>query len=375
MSGRWILQFCHCHYGPFLDVARQYAALFKETPYKVLTVYLTGEPTDEAITGSASDEVIFLNFSSKQVGGLKLAAIGALKTIAASRDFAFVIAHRAKPTYIACLATKLPVISVHHAFGDYRRASRRWFANAFRNRLSLLAVSNAVRDDIRRCLPGWSADKIETLHNRLDVSSVEAEIIPRDAARETLGLPHDSLVIGNVGRLHPDKDQATLLAGFAKALPNLPEGVLLAIAGSGPLENSLKEQTISLGIANRVRFLGQVPNVRRLFSAFDLFVLSSDHEPFGMVLLEAMAAGVPVIATDCGGAPEVIADRNALFNLGDSQGLARQLIAFCNLPASDRSMRIRNARERLSEAFSDTAAAKRFFSLSMVEKAMERDNG
>ena len=375
MSGRWILQFCHCHYGPFLDVARQYAALFKETPYKVLTVYLTGEPTDEAITGSASDEVIFLNFSSKQVGGLKLAAIGALKTIAASRDFAFVIAHRAKPTYIACLATKLPVISVHHAFCDYRRASRRWFANAFRNRLSLLAVSNAVRDDIRRCLPGWSADKIETLHNRLDVSAVEAEIIPRDAARETLGLPHDSLVIGNVGRLHPDKDQATLLAGFAKALPNLPEGVLLAIAGSGPLENSLKEQTISLGIANRVRFLGQVPNVRRLFSAFDLFVLSSDHEPFGMVLLEAMAAGVPVIATDCGGAPEVIADRNALFNLGDSQGLARQLIAFCNLPASDRSMRIRNARERLSEAFSDTAAAKRFFSLSMVEKAMERDNG
>ena len=305
MSGRWILQFCHCHYGPFLDVARQYAALFKETPYKVLTVYLTGEPTDEAITGSASDEVIFLNFSSKQVGGLKLAAIGALKTIAASRDFAFVIAHRAKPTYIACLATKLPVISVHHAFGDYRRASRRWFANAFRNRLSLLAVSNAVRDDIRRCLPGWSADKIETLHNRLDVSAVEAEIIPRDAARETLGLPHDSLVIGNVGRLHPDKDQATLLAGFAKALPNLPEGVLLAIAGSGPLENSLKEQTIGFGIANRVRFLGQVPNVRRLFSAFDLFVLSSDHEPFGMVLLEAMAAGVPVIATDCGGAPEV----------------------------------------------------------------------
>ena len=375
MSGRWILQFCHCHYGPFLDVARQYAALFKETPYKVLTVYLTGEPTDEAITGSASDEVIFLNFSSKQVGGLKLAAIGALKTIAASRDFAFVIAHRAKPTYIACLATKLPVISVHHAFGDYRRASRRWFANAFRNRLSLLAVSNAVRDDIRRCLPGWSADKIETLHNRLDVSAVEAEIIPRDAARETLGLPHDSLVIGNVGRLHPDKDQATLLAGFAKALPNLPEGVLLAIAGSGPLENSLKEQTIGFGIANRVRFLGQVPNVRRLFSAFDLFVLSSDHEPFGMVLLEAMAAGVPVIATDCGGAPEVIADRNALFNLGDSQGLARQLIAFCNLPASDRSMRIRNARERLSEAFSDTAAAKRFFSLSMVEKAMERNNG
>lgn len=366
MSEPWILQFCHCHYGPFLDVARQYAALFKNTPYRVLTVYLTGEPSDEARTGSASDEVIFLDFSSKQVSGLKLAAIGALKKIARSRDFAFVIAHRAKPTYIACLATGLPVISVHHAFGDYRRASRRWFANAFRNRLSLLAVSNAVRDDIRHCLPDWPADKIETLHNRLDVSAVEAEIIPRDAAREALGLAEDSLVIGNVGRLHPDKDQATLLDGFAKALPRLPENTLLAIAGSGPLENSLKEQATRLGIAHRVRFLGQVPNVRRLFSAFDLFVLSSDHEPFGMVLLEAMAASVPVIATDCGGAPEVVGDKELLFPLKDATALAERLSAFFAFTGRPTS----NDLARLKQDFSDAAARHCFFSLPIVKKIL-----
>ena len=361
MSERWILQFCHCHYGPFLDVARQYAVLFKETPYKVLTVYLTGEPSEEAKAGSASDEVIFLNFSSRQVSGLKLAAISALRKIARSRDFALVIAHRAKPTYIACLATGLPVISVHHAFGDYRRASRRWFANAFRNRLSLLAVSNAVRDDIRRCLPSWPADKIETLHNRLDVSAVQAEIIPREAARQALGLPQDSPVIGNVGRLHPDKDQATLLDGFAKALSNLPENTLLAIAGSGPLENSLKEQAISLGIADRVRFLGQVPNVRRLFAAFDLFVLSSDHEPFGMVLLEAMAAGVPVIATDCGGAPEVVGDAARLFSLRNASTLAEMLTTFFS-----RTPPANNDFAHLEQNFSDAAARRKFFALPIV---------
>ena len=366
MAERWILQFCHCHYGPFLDVARQYAVLFKETPYKVLTVYLTGEPSNEARAGSASDEVIFLNFSSKQVGGLKLAAIRAFKKIAESRDFALVIAHRTKPTYIACLASRLPVISVHHAFGDYRRASRRWFANAFRNRLSLLAVSNAVRDDIRRCLPDWPADKIETLHNRLDVSAVQAEIIPRDAARKTFGLPQNSLVIGNVGRLHPDKDQATLLAGFAKALPNLPENTLLAIVGSGPLENALKEQATSLGITNRVRFLGQIPNVRRLFSAFDLFVLSSDHEPFGMVLLEAMAAGVPVIATGCGGAPEVVGDATQLFPLRNASALAEKLAAFFAIaqPANKDFA-------RLEQNFSDAAAHRKFFALPIVRGILE----
>ena len=365
MAERWILQFCHSHYGPFADVARQYAALFKGSPYKVLTVYLTGEPSEAVRQVSASDEVIFLDFSSKAVGGLKLTAIRALRKIAASRDFALVIAHRAKPTYIACLATKLPVFSVHHAFGDYRRAARRWFANAFRKRLSLLAVSDAVRDDIRRHLPRWPAEKIETLHNRLDVAAAKEDLVPREAAREVLGLPLSAPVIGNVGRLHPDKDQATLIKGFAAALPRLPAGTLLAIAGSGPLAEALKAQAAGLGVADRVRFLGQVPDVRRYFSAFDLFALSSDHEPFGMVLLEAMVAGVPVMATDCGGAPEVVADPARLFPLRDAAALADKLVTFfASAHAAD------NAFERLSRHFSDEAARRHFFSLPMVRQGL-----
>lgn len=125
MAERWVLQFCHCHYGPFLDVARQYSALFKGSEYKVLTVYLTGEGSEAARQGSGSDEVVFLDYKSHDVRGLKLGAIGALKKIVASRDIALIIAHRFKPIYIACLASTLPVIGVHHAFGDYDRAPRR----------------------------------------------------------------------------------------------------------------------------------------------------------------------------------------------------------------------------------------------------------
>ena len=365
MAERWILQFCHSHYGPFADVTRQYAALFKGSPYKVLTVYLTGEPCESARQISASDDVIFLDFSSRSVGGLKLAAIRALKKIAASRDFALVIAHRSKPTYIACLATKLPVISVHHAFGDFKRTSRRWFATCFQKRLALLAVSDAVRDDIRRRLPQWPTEKIETLHNRLDVAAAQEGIVPGDAARDALGLPRNVPVIGNVGRLHPDKDQATLLAGFAAALPKLPDSAQLAIAGSGPLEAALKKQATKLNIADRVHFLGQVADVRRFFSAFDLFVLSSDHEPFGMVLLEAIVAGVPVMATDCGGAPEVVADPARLFPLRDTATLARRLVDFF---ASERGTN--TDLERLGQYFSDEAARRRFFSLDMVKRGL-----
>ncbi|HZJ95862.1 MAG TPA: glycosyltransferase, partial [Thiopseudomonas sp.] len=324
---QWILQFMHGYDGPFMDCARQYAVLFKDTEYKVCTVYLTGEPNDEVAQGSASDEVIFLNYTSKQVRGLKLAAIKEFKKIVNSRNFTLCIAHRFKPIYIALFGSKLPIIGVHHAFGDYKRRSRQLLANHFRKRLRLLGVSNAVRDDMRASLPKFKEEHIQTLYNRIDVEAVQAEQVSREEAREFLNLPLDAWIVGNVGRLHPDKDQTTLIKGFAKALPNLPEGSLLAIMGSGRLEQQLKQLAVDLDVAESVRFLGQVPNGRRYFKAFDLFALTSDHEPFGMVLLEAMAAGVPVITTNCGGAKEVVSEPECLFELGDVEGLSGLLLA------------------------------------------------
>src|SRR3546814_15399555 len=109
-SERWVLQFCHGYDGQFLDCARQYAALFEGTSYKVCTVYLTGTPSLEVKQGSASHEVVFLNYSSPQVRGLKLKAIRDIRRITASRPFKLCIAHRFKPIYIALLGCELPVI-------------------------------------------------------------------------------------------------------------------------------------------------------------------------------------------------------------------------------------------------------------------------
>ena len=344
---RWVLQFCHGSDGPFLDCARQYAALFVGTPYKVCTVYLTGAPSEEVVQGSASDEVIFLNYSSRDVRGLKLRAILDIRKLARTRNFAFCIAHRFKPIYVALLGTELPVIGVHHAFGDYQRRSRQLFANFYRKRLALLGVSNAVRDDIRACLPDWSAERIETLYNRIDIAAVQAEQLSREEARVFLGLSQDAWVVGNVGRLHPDKDQVTLIRGFALALPQLPSGSVLAIMGSGQLESSLKSLAAELGIAEQVRFLGQVPHGRRYFRAFDVFALTSDHEPFGMVLLESMAAGVPVICSDCGGGREVVGGVGRLFALADEQALAHALKQSAAVPKD--SVQVAAALQRFSD--------------------------
>jgi glycosyltransferase involved in cell wall biosynthesis len=362
-----ILQFCHGYDGPFLDCARQYVSLFQDTPYRVTTVFLTGAPSGAAIRESASDEVIFLEFSSAQIRGLKGRAILDIHRIDAARRFRFCIAHRFKPIYIALLATRLPVIGVHHAFGDYRRFSRRVFARLFRHRLALLGVSDAVRDDLRASLPAWPPERIETLHNRLDVDAAQGWLVSREQARMVLGLPPDAPIIANVGRLHPDKDQATLLEGFARALPHLSPETLLVIAGSGPLDGALKARAQSLGILEQTRFLGQIPNVRRFFRAFDLFVLSSDREPFGMVLLEAMAASVPVVATGCGGAPEVVGNPDQLFPLKDAKTLAERLTEFMTGEAAEARRRAcaERGRQRLV-LFTDEVARRNFFGLPMI---------
>ncbi len=363
---RHVLQFCHGYDGPFLDCARQYASLFVGRGYRVTTVFLTGAADAEVAAGCASDEVLFMERSSKSIRGLKLGAIADLRKIVASRNFSFCIAHRFKPIYIALLGSRLPVIGVHHAFGDYQRCSRKLFARIFRQRLSLLGVSDAVRDDIRRCLPNWSPTRIQTLYNRIDIDALQASQLDAIEARQELGLSANAWIVGNVGRLHPDKDQATLLRGFALALPGLPENSQLAIMGSGRLESDLKALALELGIGERVLFLGQVAQGRRYFRAFDVFALSSDHEPFGMVLLEAMAAGVPLLATACGGASEVVEGVGILFPLGDAEHMAQGLKHLAAMEPKQRLQCAELMLDRLRERFSDQAVRDAFWRLPSV---------
>ncbi|UAW99094.1 glycosyltransferase [Halopseudomonas nanhaiensis] len=358
-----VLQICHSYYGPFLDCARQYAALFNDTQYDVTTVFLTGRADQAVVTGCASDEVIFLEQSAREVRGLKLQAIRRVREIVEAGRYSLCIAHRAKPIYVACVATRLPVIGVHHAFGVYNRIGRRLFARFFRERLMLFAVSDAVRKDIKSKLPGWPEEKLRTFWNRIDVREVQDSQVDRSAARQRLGLREKAWVVANVGRLHADKDQATLLKGFAKALSSLPSEATLVIIGSGKLDEQLAALADSLGIAERVEFLGQIPEARKFFRAFDVFALTSDHEPFGMVLLEAMAAGNALICTDCGGAPEVVGECGETFPYADAAALSDLLIQVSRQDDHKRIELQMQMQSNLITLFSDQAARDRFWKL------------
>jgi len=368
---RRVLQLCHSYGAPFTDVTCQWARLFVDRGWRMTTVYLTGEADAEVVRRSGGDEVLFLGFDSGQVRGLKLAALWKLRQLQHAQGFSLAIAHRFKPIYACCLALDIPVIGVHHAYGDYRRLGRRLFAGAFTTRLALLGVSDAVRDDLRSCLPRWPAERIGTQYNHVELAALQARQQPRDEARRALDLPHHAYVFGNVGRLHPDKDQATLIRAFAGL--QSADAPLLAIAGHGRLDDSLKALAAELGVADRVRFLGQVPGMDRYFRAFDSFVLSSDHEPFGMVLLEAMAAEIPVVATDCGGAREVVAAAEWRFPLGDTDTLCTRMHAVRALQEGARTDLVMAQLAHLEAHFSLAAARRQFWEQACMQTWSEHD--
>ncbi len=149
----------------------------------------------------------------------------------------------------------------------------------------------------------------------------EPHLLSRAEARRALNLPQDTFVFGTEGRLVRNKDQATLLQAFTLIKPHCP-GAKLIILGIGELEASLKQQITDNGLKDDVILAGFVPNAVNYIRAFDNFVLPSIQEAFGRVLIEAMLAKCPIIATTVNGIPEVMGNTGILIKPKDPALLA-----------------------------------------------------
>ncbi|MCC6767262.1 MAG: glycosyltransferase [Deltaproteobacteria bacterium] len=145
----------------------------------------------------------------------------------------------------------------------------------------------------------------------------------RAAAKAALGLDAATPVIGTVGRLEPRKGTATLIAAV-HALGDAGRTLAAVVVGDGPLRSEIERDVAARGLASRVRLLGDRADVREVLAALDAFVLPSRTEGMSNALLEAMAMGLPVVATTVGGNPEVVADGRSglLVPAGDPDAMA-----------------------------------------------------
>jgi glycosyltransferase involved in cell wall biosynthesis len=242
----------------------------------------------------------------------------------------------------------VPLVSTRHNDDRYLLGPFRYVDRLFARRARrLIAISDAVRRFLVSI--GHPARKIETIHYGLDEPPRE----PSEVTPEAAGVPAGVPLVLAVGRLAAQKDHPTLLRAFALARERNPDAVL-AILGIGPLERETRALAAGLGLERALFMPGRL-EIRDWLERASVFAHSSRWEGFGIVLLEAMLAGLPVAATRVSAVPEVVADgeTGVLVEPGDAHGLGGALDALLSDQARARAYgeagRAR-ARERFSVA-------------------------
>lgn len=225
-------------------------------------------------------------------------------------------------------------------------------------RLDLLVPISA---EIRRVLleGGMPADRVAApIPSGIDPASYPSAA-DRSRLRRGKGFSDRDVLAVNAAALVPHKDQRTLLEAVPAVLRGAPE-IQFLILGEGPLRNDLLEAARRLGIEKNVRLLGHRPDVLEYIAMADVFVFSSAMEGLGTSLLDAMAVGVPTVATRAGGIPELYGGPDApeLVPPRDPAALARGILSVLKEPEEARR-RVERGRERLS-GFTVRAMADRY---------------
>ncbi|NUM44919.1 MAG: glycosyltransferase family 4 protein [Anaerolineales bacterium] len=208
-------------------------------------------------------------------------------------------------------------------------------------------IANAARvltnsHAVAKGLPPSS--KIKVVHNALEIERYDASLNGR-SFRMTYGIPPTAPVVGVVGRLRPWKGQDRFVQAMAQVSKALPEARFLIVGSEifgvqDAYEQALRQLVVTLGLAEKVIFTGQLSDVRLALAAMDVFVHPGEPEPFGLVNIEAMAMGKPVVAFGHGALPEIVVDgeTGVLVPPGEGALLAEAVLGLLRDPTRGRQM-------------------------------------
>jgi L-malate glycosyltransferase len=238
--------------------------------------------------------------------------------------------------------------------GDKSRAQLRSQRLAYRAAHAVVANSSAARDQLAR--EGVPAGKLRLIANGLDAGRFVPVTMRRNIRRIVM-----------VANLRPEKGQDTLLAAAPRILARYPDASFTFV-GDGPRREALELLTRALGISERVRFMGEGRDVAAILAAHDLFVLPSRSEAFPNALIEAMATGLPVVATAVGGIPEVVRPgiNGQLVRPDDERVLADAVLTLMDNPAAAAALG-RAARADVERHYTIDRMVERFEQLYLAE--------
>jgi glycosyltransferase involved in cell wall biosynthesis len=291
------------------------------------------------------------------------------------RRIDIVHSHDYKTDFLAWLLSRradvIPM-STAHGWSGYSARERYVYYPAGKRLLRrfprVIAVSSGIRAELER--HGVSADRISVVLNSIDPDAFRRDPTRRDPMRAQLGLRTDDVVIGAVGRLEREKRFDLLIEAFAplaRARPSLR----LAIVGEGSLRPELAALAARLEVQDACLFLGQRLDVADLHQGFDLLVQSSEREGTPNAVLEAMAMGTPIVATDVGGTRELAShDLHATLVPRHDVPALREAMHLVLTDREGAARRAAAARKRIEEDLSFDARTRR---LETIYEALARE--
>ncbi|MEK6777647.1 MAG: glycosyltransferase family 4 protein [bacterium] len=293
-----------------------------------------------------------LGYSRENLHGFHPRVAWELKRLLVEQDIQILHCHKHRSvlygTMAAVMSRKkdLKVIATVHSLRRSRTLNRRLTNRFFFPRISrIIAVSEAVRQDVLLANRYLDPEKIVVIHNGINLDRFPL----RTGTEQRETWP----VLGTVGRLVHTKGQIYLLRAFAEVIKVFPHALLL-FAGTGPLLKDLEQETEKLSIVSRVRFQGFQEDVPKFLNGLDLFIFPSLAEGLALSVLEAMATGIPVIASKVGGIPEILQGQpcGRLVEPRDVAGLAQAIVDLLSKGEQRLIEMGRPGRKRVEETFS-----------------------
>ena len=302
--------------GPAKNVLRFAEECRDRVDLTIVTFVRASEKKNQAAPQNAFiSEVRKLNLPIEMIwetGAFDLSVLASLRRIFEQHKPDIVQTHSVKSHFLVSLLRERPFrwIAFHHGYTSENL--KIYIYNQF-DRWSLRACDCVVtvcaefaRRLVRR---GSRKDRIFVVHNSVRADFGYHNDILSQVTRQRFSISGDDLVVLSVGRLSPEKGHRYLIDAIAKIISSSPHLKLkVLIAGEGPAEGKLRSQVAKRGLEKCVSLLGQCSDVAPLFSIADVFVLPSLSEGSPNVLLESMAARVPIVATNVGGVPEMVND-------------------------------------------------------------------
>jgi glycosyltransferase involved in cell wall biosynthesis len=294
--------------------------------FRLHIAYLKSHDDAEFDLDKRAEKLGITNFTTiEERRKFDIGAMRKLLQLLREKEINLISCHCYKSDLYALLLSRYhPMKLVSTAHGPLASLRHFWSAQNWRVRylydqldLRLLRYFDhvlVVAESMRKIIAGYgvSRDKLTYVKNAIDSQFFRADKDRAGELRSRLRLPANAKVIGAVGRLNAEKDYPNFFE-TAKLLLRERDDLYFTIAGKGPLEETLRRQVQSMGLADRVLFLGHFHDTREVYDLLDIYVLSSTREGLPNTVLEAMAMEVPIVTTDVDGVSEAVThDREAL---------------------------------------------------------------